>query len=85
MVDLLRSDNESKKTHFDPKDDSDENQEINTTSGHSNTCVNDVQPSLTNDVQPSLTSKEAEETLSKRKRKRLLKHEQWLQRKEQKK
>ena len=77
MVDLLRSDNKSKKTHFDPKDDSDEKQEINTTSDHSNTCVNDVQLSL--------TSKEAEETLSKRKRKRLLKHEQWLQRKEQKK
>lgn len=77
MADLLRSDNESRKIVFDPREGSDQKQETDTTSSHLYTRVTDVQPSL--------GGKEAEETLSKRKRKRMLKHEQWLQRKEQKK
>ena len=76
MADLPRSVG-SEKTVFEPKEDFDNKEETDTTSDHLSARVATIQPSL--------TGNEVEETLSKRKRKRMLKHEQWLQRKEQRK
>ncbi len=79
MDDLTSSNTEAKGTVSENQQECDKIQETEAISGHSNPA-NDVS------VRPSLASNEVgTEILSKRKRKRMLKHEQWLQRKEQKK
>ncbi len=79
MDDLASSNTEAKGTVSENQQECDKTHEIEPISSHSNP-VNDVS------VRPSLGSNEVgTEILSKRKRKRMLKHEQWLQRKEQKK
>jgi hypothetical protein len=76
MADLTSSNNESKQTISGNGQDCNKNQETKIVSSHSNSSLN----------RPFVASNEAAgETLSKRKRKRMLKHQQWLQGKEQKK
>jgi hypothetical protein len=76
MADLTSSNNESKQTISGNGQDCNKNQETKIVSSHSHSSLN----------RPIVASNEAAgETVSKRKRKRMLKHQQWLQRKEQKK